>query len=100
MIAFVRVVGVKPGKTGTAMAFAREMSGYLKSKYQRDVEVLRPMGGNPQRVAWSSRYASMAEAEAFNNQLMADAKYWEMVNGVAAECFVAGTMHDSFWQTV
>ena len=56
MIAFVRVMNIKPGKTGAAMAFARQMAAYLKASHDIDVEVLRPIGGNPQRVAWSTRW--------------------------------------------
>jgi hypothetical protein len=99
MIAFVRVAGVKPGKTGAAMAFAKEIAGYLKASHHIDVEVLRPIGGNPQRVAWSTRYADLAALEAFNNKLMTDAKYWELVNG-ASDCFMPGSMHDAIWQPV
>lgn len=99
MIAFVRVAGVKPGKVGAAMAFAREIAKYIKTNHQIDLEVLRPVGGNPQRVAWSTRYADMAALGAFQDKLMADAKYWELVNG-AADCFIAGSMYDSIWQTV
>ncbi len=99
MIAFVRVAGVKPGKTGAAMAFAREVTKYIKANHNIDLEILRPVGGNPQRVAWSTRYADMAAMEAFTNKLLADAQYWELVNG-AADCFIAGSMHDGIWQTL
>ena len=55
MIAFVRVASVKPGKQVAAMAFAKDIAGFLKSSHHLDVEVLRPIGGNPQRIAWSTR---------------------------------------------
>jgi hypothetical protein len=99
MIAFVRVVSVKPGKTAAAMAFAKDIAAYIKTVYGVDLEVLRPIGGNPQRVAWSGRYANLADFEAFNGKLLGDAKYWEKVN-TAAEHFVAGSFFDSIWQTV
>ena len=99
MIAFVRVASVKPGKTGAAMMFAKEVAAYIKANHHIDLEILRPIGGNPQRVAWSTRYADMAAMQAFTNKLLADAKYWELVNG-AADCFIAGSMYDAIWQTV
>ncbi len=99
MIAFVRTMSVKPGKTGAAMMFAKEIAAYLKSSHGVELEVLRPIGGNPQRVAWSARHADMATMEAFNNRLMTDAKYWELVNS-GAEHFIAGSAYDSIWQTV
>ena len=61
MIAFVRVASVKPGKQVAAMGFAKEIVGFLKSHHHLDVEVLRPVGGNPQRIAWSARYADLVE---------------------------------------
>lgn len=99
MIAFVRVASVKPGKQVAAMAFAKEIAGFLKSGHHLDVEVLRPVGGNPQRIAWSTRYADMAAMEALSAKMTSDPKYWELVNG-AADCFIAGSMHDGIWQTL
>lgn len=98
MIAFVRVACVKPGKQGAAMTFAKEMSAFLKGSYHLDMEVLRPVGGNPQRIAWSTRYADMAAMETTTTKMLADSKYWELVNG-ASECFIGGATRDAIWQT-
>jgi hypothetical protein len=73
MIAFVRTAHIKPGKTGDTMKFAHAMGAFIKGSYGVEVELLRPIGGNPQRLAWSSRYADLAAMEAFNNKLLADA---------------------------
>lgn len=99
MIAFIRVAGVKPGKTGAALAFAKEMAAYLKSAHKLELEVLMPIGGATQRVAWSARYTDLAEMETTMSKMMADKKYWELVNA-AADCFIAGSFHDSIWKTV
>jgi hypothetical protein len=99
MIAFVRTAGVAPGKTGAAIGFAHEVSAHMKSTYGVELEVLRPIGGNPQRIAWSTRYKDMAALEAVSNKLLGDKHYWEMV-GKASDCFVAGSMHDAIWQTL
>ena len=99
MIAFVRVAGIKPGKTASAMTFAREVAKYIKTHHQVDLEILRPVGGNPQRVAWSARYANMAAMETFTNKLLADAQYWDLVNA-SSDSFIAGSMHDAIWQTL
>lgn len=98
MIAFVRVVCVKPGKQVAAMIFAKEISAFFKSSYHLDVEVLRPVGGNPQRIAWSTRYADLAAMEVITTKMLADPKYWDLVNG-ASECFIGGTTRDAIWQT-
>ena len=99
MIAFVRVASVKPGKQGAAVTFAKEISAFLKASYHLDMEILRPVGGNPQRIAWSARYADMAAMETTTTKMLADPKYWELVNG-AAECFIGGATHDAIWQTI
>ena len=99
MIANVRTVACKPGKTPAALAFARQMAAFLKEGYQIDCEVLTPIGGNPQRIAWSIRYGDLAAMESFFNELTADPRHWELVNG-AAECFIPGTTHDSIWKTL
>ena len=98
MIAFVRVASVKSGKQVPAMSFAKEISAFLKGSYHLDMEVLRPVGGNPQQIAWSTRYADMAAMETITNKMLADPKYWELVNG-AAECFISGATRDTIWQT-
>jgi hypothetical protein len=98
MIAFVRVACVKPGKQGAAMAFAKEVSAFLKGNYHLDLEVLRPIGGNPQRIAWSTRYADMTAMDTITNKFLADPKYWELLNS-ASECFIAGATRDEIWQT-
>lgn len=99
MINFVRVAGVAPGKTAAAIGFAHEMAAYMKSAYGVELEVLRPIGGNPQRIAWSARYADLAALEVVNTKTLADKQYWAMV-GKASECFVAGSMRDTIWHTL
>jgi hypothetical protein len=99
MISFVRVAGVAPGKTAAAIEFAHEVAAYMKSAYGVDLEVLRPVGGNPQRIAWSARYKDLAALEAVSQKSLVDKKYWKIV-GKAADTFVAGSMHDTIWQTV
>jgi hypothetical protein len=61
--------------------------------------VLRPIGGNPQRIAWSARYKDIATLEDVNTKTLADKQYWALV-GKGIEDFVAGWMRDSIWQTV
>lgn len=92
-------MSVKPGKTGAAMMSAKEIAAYVKGSHGVELEVLRPIGGNPQRLAWSARHADLAALDAFTHKLIADAKYWELING-SAECFIPGSAYDSIWQTI
>lgn len=61
--------------------------------------MLRPIGSNPQRIAWSARYKDIATLEDVNTKTLADKQYGALV-GKGSEDFVAGWMRDSIWQTV
>ena len=97
VIVFNRTANIAPGKTVSAIGFAHEIAGHMKATYDIDLTVLQPIGGNPQRIAWSTRYKDLAALDALSQKLLADKKYWEMV-GKASDNFIAGSMHDSIWR--
>ena len=99
MIVFNRTANIAPGKTASAIAFAHEIAGHLKASDDLDPTVLQPVGGNPQRIAWSTRYKDLAALDALTQKLPTDKKYWELV-GKASDNFIAGSMHDSIWRTL
>ena len=99
MIAFNRVAAIAPGKTSAAIGFGKEISGYMKQAYGVELEMLVPVGGNPQRLAWSARYADLAALDAVNGKILMDKKYWEIINK-NSDLFLAGSIHDSMWRTV
>lgn len=99
MIAFNRTACIAPGKTASALAFAHEIAAYMKDAYAVELEVLLPIGGNPQRIAWSARYKDLAALDAVNGKILADKKYWEIV-GKNSDNFLAGSVRDSMWRTV
>lgn len=99
MIAFNRVARIAPGKTASAIAFAHEVSAYLKATYGVEPEVMMPVGGNPQRIAWTTRYKDLAAMETIQNKTLADTQYWAMVNK-AMDNFMPGSLQDSIWRTV
>ena len=99
MIAFYRIAGIVPGKTASAIGFAQEIAGYMKLTYGVELEVMMPIGGNPQRIGWATRYKDLAALDAVSASLLGDKKYWEMV-GKVSDCFVAGSTQDSIWRTL
>ena len=99
MIAFNRTANIAPGKTASAIGFAHEIAGHLKAGYGVELEILMPIGGNPQRIAWSTRYKDLAALDAVSQKLLGDKQYWELV-GKASDLFIAGSMHDSIWRTL
>jgi hypothetical protein len=99
MIAFNRTASIAAGKTATAIAFAHEISAYMKEAYGLELEILLPIGGNPQRIAWSTRYKDLAAFDVVSSKLIADKHYWEIV-GKSADNFIPGSMRDSIWRVL
>jgi hypothetical protein len=99
MVVFSRTASIAPGKTPSAMAFAKEISAYLKTTCAIELEVSVPIGGNPNRICWSTRYKDLAALEATNAKMTSDPKYWELVNK-SADHFMAGSICDSMWRIV
>jgi hypothetical protein len=88
-----------PGKTPSAIAFAHEISAHLKTTCAIELEVSVPIGGNPNRICWSTRYKDLATMETTTAKMASDPKYWEMVNK-GADNFMAGSICDSMWRTI
>jgi hypothetical protein len=99
MIAFNRVASIAPGKTGVTITFAHEIAAYMKDAYGVKLEVLVPIGGNPQRIAWTTRYKDLAAMDNVNTRILADTKYWELVNKASAN-FLPGSVNDSIWRVI
>ena len=99
MIVFVRTAGIAPGKTAAAIGFAHEIAAYFKSNFGTELVVLSPIGGNPQRIAWSTRYKDLAAMEAVRAKSLADHQYLALT-AKATGHFVGGSLNDVIWQTI
>jgi hypothetical protein len=99
MIRLVRTASIAPGKLGDALAFAKQVSEYIGKQFGVRLEILMPVGGNPNRVAWRAEYASLAAMEEMQTKMLADPKYLELV-GKGASNFIAGSVNDSIWRTM
>jgi len=99
MIRFVRSASVAPGKLGDALAFARQITDYIGKNFSVKLEVMMPVGGNPNRIAWRAEYANLAALDDFTTKSMSDPKYAELVKSGAMN-FVPGSVNDSIWRTL
>jgi len=99
MVVFSRGASIAPGKTASAIGFAHEISAYLKTTCGIELEVLMPIGGNPNRIGWSTRYKDLAAMGATTAKMTADPKYWKMVNK-GTDNFMPGSIRDAMWRTV
>jgi hypothetical protein len=99
MITFVRTRSIASGKAVEAMAYAQEITKLVKDKFGVKINVSMPIGGNPDRMAFVSSYASLAELEAQATKLIADADYQKLV-AANAPTFLPGATHDELWMSL
>lgn len=99
MITFIRTASIAPGKTGDALAFANQIGKHIKETYGITVEVLMPVAGNPNRVAWHAHYENLAQLEALGTKLLADTEYMGLIAKNSAT-FLPGSVHDEIWRTI
>jgi hypothetical protein len=99
MITFVRTIVALPGKIGDVVALAKETAAHVKRVTGTDVAVGMSFGGAFSEVAWISHADSLADMEAANDKMMADAelraqfKKWENM-------IVPGASRDHIWRHV
>lgn len=99
MIEFYRSAVIAPGKLASTVAFAKEVAAHITRTTGTEVSVALPVGGNPSRIAWSTRHDSLADFDAMMMALMADPAYAELV-GKSVDNFIAGSVHDDIWRVI
>ena len=99
MIRFVRVASIAPGKTTDALAFARQIAELFEKTTGMKLQIMVPIGGNPQRIAWRTEYESLGVLESVQAKLLMDAKYQDLIAKGAGN-FIAGSVFDSIWRTI
>jgi hypothetical protein len=99
MIYVTRTGSIMPGKGVAAHAFAQKAANHWKTEWDRTLEVRRPVGGNPNRIAWVAQYKDLADFDAVSLKSMADTKYLDLLVA-AGDLFIPGSIHDDIWRTV
>jgi len=99
MITFVRTRSIAPGKRAEATVYAQKASKLIKDKFGVHMNVSMPIGGNPDRLAFVSSYASLAEFESHATKLLADAEYLQLLAG-SAQTFLPAATHDELWMSI
>lgn len=99
MITFTRTASIAPGKAREAMAFGQQIAKLIKEKHGVTLEILMPVGGNPYRIAWRTRYESLAQLETFTAKVLADSHYMATVAENSAT-FLPGSISDEIWRTL
>ena len=99
MIRLFRTASIARGKTGEAVAFAHKAADYVKEKHGLEFQVLMPIGGNPQRVAWFCRFNDLEDLEAMKSKLMSDPDYMNLAKE-GSNNFIEGSIHDEIWAAI
>jgi hypothetical protein len=99
MITLVRTASIAPGKLPEAMAFAHKVADLVKNKTGGTISISMPIGGNPNRIAWVSVFANLAELEEGTTKLLGDRDYLSLL-AAAATLFLPGSVHDEMWRSV
>ena len=99
MITFVRTGAIAPGKHAAVAVFAGKIVDYYKQTYDTQIELMRPIGGNPNRIAFVARYRDLAAFDAISVRSQSDAKYLELLAS-GADLFNAGSIDDAIWRSV
>ena len=99
MIRFIRVASIAPGKITEALAFAHEVAASFEKHTGMKLQIMVPVGGNPQRIAWRAEYENLGALENVQAKLLTDAKYQELI-ARGSGYFIAGSLFDSIWRTI
>ena len=99
MIYVTRTGSIAPGKAPAAHAFAQKVATHWKTEWDRTLEIRRPIGGNPNRIAWVGQYKDLAEYEAVSVKSLADPKFMDLLV-TASDLFIPGSINDEIWKAV
>jgi len=99
MLTFTRTAMSTADKFPAAIAYAREIAGYVKNKVGVDVKVqISPAGGNPFRIRWVAQDQNLAAYEQKMQMLFSDPKYMELAGkGTAHGLFISDKVCDELW---
>ena len=97
MIAFVRFVSIMPGKTHDALAIAHKIKKHAKEKHGSEINLMMPIGGNPNRIAYVSTADHLADLEGALEKIAADAEWQKLIADNAGNV-IPGSVHDEIWR--
>jgi len=79
-----------------AMAFAVDITNYIKGKHNDTIACWARVGGPVGEIVWQTRFADMAELQKFQEKIQADQTYWAKVKA-AEGLFDTNSFLDGVW---
>ncbi len=81
-----------------ALAFAVEMTNFIKEKYNTTSECWARIGGPVGQIVWQTSFENMAAIEKFNEALLSDKEYWAKVSEAQEKgLFDPSSFEDGIW---
>lgn len=99
MITLHRSASITPGHVASAIGFAKEVAGLIKTRTGAEVSVALPVAGNPNRVSWTAHFDTLADFDRTMERLRSDAQYGELV-AKGGMNFIPGTVFDELWRSI
>ena len=84
-----------------ALAFAVEMTEFIKKKYNTESQCWARVGGPTGQIVWQTSFENMAAVQNFNEAILSDEEYWTKV-AVAQEkgLFDPSSFEDGLWTQI
>ncbi len=79
-----------------AMAFAVDITNYIKGKHNNTISCWARVGGPVGEIVWQTEFPDMAALQKFQEAIQADQQYWAKVKA-AEGLFDTGSMLDGVW---
>jgi hypothetical protein len=99
MITAARVAQSMPGKQAEAIAFAKEIATYLKSKHGVEMQLKMQIAGPVGRISWIADFKNLADYETTLNKILADEGYHKLTSK-AHGILNPGHSHDTLWRSI
>jgi len=90
MVRLIRSLETRVGLFPQAVAFAKEIAGYVRKQYGLDLKLFTDSKGV---VYWITDYKDYAHFGEVRTRIIADKDYWEIV-AKAEDLFVEGSLVD------
>ena len=98
MIGFTRIGRIAKDPQ-SAMAFAIDMTNFIKKKYEADITCWARLGGPMGQIVWQTAFADMAAFEKLTQAMLADQEYWQKVED-AEGLFDTASFEDGMWNQI
>ncbi len=81
-----------------ALAFAVEITNYIKTKYNSTIQCWARVGGPAGQIVWQTSFENMTALENFNAKLLEDKEYWAKVREAEEkQLFDTSSFEDGVW---